>query len=281
MMAGGNSISYRLAILFCDQENPFWQQTVKAYEKALVQRNHQVDFLFPRGPLDREEQSELLAKALGQDYDGIIVNPLTEDNLLEVIASRTGGCPIFDVGPKSKPTGQAFWGYVPLYVADFEEQGRLSAREILKLAPEGPLGCVGGPEWARQGRLRVKGAVEEAVRRAVHVLPTVWEDFTELGGERAAEALILQGARAIFCANDLMALGAIKAAGRAESPIAIGGVDGIPEAKEAIESALMASSVWIDPVETVEAIMNSVEAFLSEGKTPGGYLTRNIPLYRG
>ena len=281
MMAGGNFISYRLAILFCDQENPFWQETVKAYEKALVQRDHQVDFLFPRRPLDQKEQSELLAKALGRDYDGIIVNPLTEDNLLEVMASRTGGCPIFDVGPKSKPTGQALWGYVPLYVADFEEQGRLSAREILKLAPEGPLACVGGPEGARQGRLRVKGATEEAGRRAVPVLPTVWEDFTELGGERAAEALILQGARAIFCANDLMALGAIRAAGRAESPIAIGGVDGIPEGKEAIESGLMASSVWIDPMETVEAIMNSVETFLSEGKSPKGYLARNTPIHRG
>ncbi|SMG41337.1 hypothetical protein [Dethiosulfovibrio salsuginis] len=43
----------------------------------------------------------------------------------------------------------------------------------------------------------------------------------------------------------------------------------------------MASSVWIDPMETVEAIMNSVEAFLSEGKTPKGYLTKNIPIYRG
>ncbi|MDD4837359.1 MAG: substrate-binding domain-containing protein [Dethiosulfovibrio sp.] len=280
-MAGDSSISYRLAILFCDQENPFWQETVKAYEKSLAQREHRVDFLFPRRPLDLEEQSELLAKALSRDYNGIIVNPLTEDNLTEVMASRTGGCPMFDVGPKSRPTGQALWGYVPLYVADFEEQGRLSAIEILKLAPEGPLGCVGGPEGARQGRLRVQGAVEEAGRRAVPVLPTVWEDFTELGGERAAEALILQGARAIFCANDLMALGAIKAAERSESPIAIGGVDGIPEARKAIESGLMASSVWIDPMETVEAIMNSVETFLSEGKTPGGYLTKNIPIYRG
>ncbi len=280
-MAGGSSISYRLAILFCDQENPFWQQTVKAYEQSLAQRDHQMDFIFPRGPLDREEQSELLAKALGRDYDGIIVNPLTEDNLTEVMASCPGGCPIFDVGPKSRPTGLALWGYVPLYVADFEEQGRLSARDILRLAPEGPLGCVGGPEGARQGRLRVKGAVEEAVIRSIHVLPTVWEDFTESGGERAAEALILQGARAIFCANDLMALGAIKAAGRSEIPIAIGGVDGIPEARKAIESGLMASSVWIDPMETVEAIMEAVEAFLSEGKTPGGYLTRNIPIYRG
>ncbi len=269
-----------MAILFCDQENPFWQETVKAYEKSLAQRDHQVDFLFPRRPLDREEQSELLVKALGRDYDGIIVNPLTEDNLTEVMASRTGGCPIFDVGPKSRTTGQVLWGYVPLYVADFEEQGRLSAREILRLAPEGPLGCVGGPEGARQGRLRVQGAIEEAVVRAIHVLPTVWEDFTELGGERAAKALILQGARAIFCANDLMALGAIRATGRAESPIALGGVDGIPEAKEAIESGLMASSVWIDPMETVEAIMNSVEAFLSEGKKPTGYLARNIPLLK-
>lgn len=280
-MAGGSPISYRLAILFCDQENPFWQETVEAYEKSLAQRDHQADFLFPGRPLDLEEQSELLAKALSRDYDGIIVNPLTEDNLTEVMASRTGGCPIFDVGPKSRPTVQAFWGYVPLYVANFEEQGRLSAMEILKLAPEGPLGCVGGPEGARQGRLRVKGAVEEAVRMAIPVLPTIWEDFTKSGGERAAEALILQGARAIFCANDLMALGTIKAAGGFESPIAIGGVDGIPEARKAIESGLMASSVWIDPMETVEAIMNSVEAFLSEGKTPEGYLTRNIPIYRG
>jgi DNA-binding LacI/PurR family transcriptional regulator len=81
---------------------------------------------------------------------------------------------------------------------------------------------VAGPEDAPASRDRVAGFA--SVLRPVAV---AHGDYTEAGGAAALATLLLHGPEAVFCANDLMALGALDAA---PAGLAVAGFDGIPAA---------------------------------------------------
>lgn len=266
----------KIAVLFCDQDNPFWLETIRMYREFLPVHGFYGDFLFPEDPRDGLCQAELMERHLTADYDGMIINPLTAENLLPPLESSSRKFPVFDVGPKCDQEMVAgISGYTPLQAADFEEQGRMCTEAILGNC-DGPLGCIGGPIDTRQSRMRIEGAVKTARQRGLTVLDVEWSDFTREGGRRAMKKLIPLKPGAIFCANDLMALGAIETAAEKGVEIPVGGVDLIPEALSAIEEGSLTASVGLDPAELVDEILKSIGLFLRYKRLPTGTLTNNI-----
>ena len=101
---------------------------------------------------------------------------------------------------------------------------------------------------ARQSDGRCHGALRtfRRVFPAERIL-TVHADFDRGSARSALRALADRlDVRAVFCANDLMALGALEAfEERGMKPPPIGGVDAIPEAREAVLQGRLAGTAGI------------------------------------
>ena len=108
-----------------------------------------------------------------------------------------------------------------------------------------PLGTIAGPLDSEIGRGRHDAFLDACAAAGIDVLPShvVEADFTYLGGREAMATLIAEGRRprAVFAANDLMALGALEAclaAGlRVPADVAIAGFDDI-EASRMVTPAI-------------------------------------------
>ena len=269
---------YPLGILFGDQENPFWQEQILWYRKFLPEYPFQAEFFFADPPRDAEAQAGLCKRLLNSGLSGLIVNPLNGSALAKSAADVKTECLLFDVGPKcSSALAGGIANYVPLPVCDFHEQGLLCAKALLQKTGRSrkPLACVGGPSAARQGRMRVEGAVAAAAAMNVPCLPALWSDFTREGGYEAMKQLLPMDPRAVFCANDLMALGALDLLKEKNAALPVGGVDLIPSAVFSIKKGGLTATVGPRGEDVVRGVLNSVRDFFQEGKRPSGYLARN------
>lgn len=266
----------KIALLFCDQDNPFWVDTVSAYRELLPSYNIDGDLFFTEPPRDGNAQSELLSRILKGDYDAVIVNPLDGHNLIKSIALSGDKTPIFDVGPKCDGDEvQRLQNYIPLYATDFEEQGRLCMEALLAFQVDGPVAFIGGPLQAEQGKQRVQGALNRAEADGLKVISPVWSDFTLDGGRESMKSLLPFKPEVLFCANDLMALGALQILSENNVHIPVGGVDLTTEAVEAIKSGDMAVSVGLDCFELVKEVLKAVTLYLTSGGLPSFPLVGN------
>ena len=111
---------------------------------------------------------------------------------------------------------------IDLVAVDNAAGGVLAAQHLLSLGRR-RIACIAGPQGLDISAERVEG-MRQALADASMALPERllrYADFTSAGGYEAARALLSQGEvpDGIFCCNDLMAIGALRAA--AELGIAV------------------------------------------------------------
>lgn len=254
----------KIGILLCDTKNPFWHEKIAEYHRLASAFNFSITLRSAENPNNPQEQCNELLCMAEESYDALIVNPLTGDNLLPAIGDLP--FPVFDVGPKCYPEKTTeISNYFPVPVTDFEEQGFLAGEALvsrLNSTGEGWGLIIGGFRDARHSSLRCRGAFK-AFRTAFtqERIITVYADFN---GEQAFRVIVGLAPRfdlrAVFCANDLMALGAAKALRtiRVDREVRVGGVDAIPEALEALEDNRLFCTVRLPHEEVVDGIYRIV-----------------------
>lgn len=274
----------KVGILLADSTNPFWRSKVEEYLRQATDWGFEIVFREGRDPCDPDQQAEVLRAMYGEGYDALIANPLTSDNLVPAI--RDAPVPILDVGPKCDPAlVRDVARYHPVWVTDFEEQGVLAAEAVLsKLSSsgEGWAILIAGFCGARQSDGRCRGALRtfRRVFPAERIL-TVHADFDRGCARSALRALAGRlDVRAVFCANDLMALGALEAfEERGVEPPPIAGIDAIPEALEAVRQGRLAGTAGIAADAVVRGVYEAVFDVL-KGRVPrAAPLVRSV-LYR-
>ncbi|NLL37425.1 MAG: sugar ABC transporter substrate-binding protein [Fretibacterium sp.] len=280
----------RIGVLLADVKNPFWQAKKEQYLKAAPSFGFELFFREAADSGDAAAQSHELMRMTEEDYDAVILNPLTDDNLLPALGALP--FPAFDVGPKCDPERtRGLKNYFPLVAADFEGQGALVGDALVsevKDAGEGWALIVGGFCGARQSILRCRGAFK-AFQRVFPLerIVTLHADFDRKKAFRAVRELSSRlTLRAVFCANDLMALGAVEALKECESPLAtpvpVGGVDAIPEALEALQDGRLFCTVHLPHEELVNGVLRSISSwfqgdFFSTSRMP---LARSVLMRR-
>lgn len=257
----------KIGILLADTNNPFWHEKIAEYRRLAPAFGFNIALRSAKDPNDPQEQCNELLQMAEENYDALIVNPLTGDNLLTAISNLP--FPVFDIGPKCYPEKTSGIGnYFPVPVTDFEEQGFLAGEALvseLNSTGEGWALIIGGFREARQSSLRCRGAFK-AFRTAFaqERIITVYADFNSEHAFRVIEELAPKlDLRAVFCANDLMALGAARALRTTccvDRKVPVGGVDAIPEALEALEDARLFCTVRLPH----EAVVNGVYHVISD-----------------
>ena len=247
----------KIGILICDTGNPFWQAKIALYESLAAGYGFDAIFRESSCPGDKEGQCRTLFDMLGEGYDAIVANPISEDNL--VPAMRQSATPIFDVGPKTVPElVRDARNYFPIVVTDFEAQGRLAGECLAAESGEHADGwalIVGGLRDARHSEARCRGAYRALLKKfPQRRILTAYADFRREEASRLARDVLgeIDGVRCVFCANDLMALGMLDAMDELDlshRPL-VAGVDAIQEALRAVEAGRMLCTVEL-PHETV------------------------------
>ena len=219
-----------VGLLVLDVGNPFFTDVARSAELRAAQHNLVV--LLGTSDDDPRRERTYLDTFEEQRVFGLLISPVGED-LDRLVALQRRGVPVVLVDRDG--TGTPFASVAVDDVAG----GRLAARHLCERGRR-RIAYVGGPLGLRQVADRLAGArvaVDEFPGATLEVVPT--DEPSVLAGRAAGELLCARPAEqrpdAVFCANDLLAIGMLQglASGGVSVPgdIALIGYDDIDFAR--------------------------------------------------
>lgn len=212
-----------IGLIIPNNTNPYFSEVARGIEDHCYGAGYSV--ILCNVDDDPARQRHYLNVLLSKRCDGLIMTALTpaEGELLHtkkvpvVLLDRALIDPAL---PGSAPHGQAF----DVVDVDNLAGGALAAQHLLALGRR-RIACIGGPDDIALSRQRIEGVRSALEAAGQRIDPALCRsaDFTSMGGYLAARTLLAlppeQRPDALFCCNDLMAIGALRAA--AEAGIAV------------------------------------------------------------
>ena len=206
--------------------NPFYARIIRDFTRALQSRGYWTLLLNVAGS---NEVDETLPMALGYQVDGIIVTSATLSSGLADECARAGT-------PVVLFNRYALGSQVNAVYCDSVAGGRMAA-DLLLDAGHGRIAYVAGEAGSSTNRDRERGFTERLKERGHSLDLHEQGDFSYESGQQAAERLLGGDGRpeAVFCANDLMAMGFLDVARegmgiRVPEDLSVIGFDDIPMA---------------------------------------------------
>jgi ABC-type sugar transport system substrate-binding protein len=238
-----------LAVVIKGVENPFFA-TMRDGVMATARANKaRLTFSAAGGLQDTEGQASALESVGTERASCYVVNPINKTNLIEPLSHVAKGAPIVNVdSPVDQEVAKALGVRITAYVGtDNLAAGRLAADAMARSVDRGArVAVVAGIPGDATSESRTRGFTAGAQGR-FDVVQISAADFDRGRARLAAEEILLAlpPVQGVFAVNDEMALGvadAVAAAGEDRS-LAVIGVDGIPEALDAVKSGALSATV--------------------------------------
>jgi LacI family transcriptional regulator len=189
--------SRTLAYVMLDASNPFFTDVARGIEETADELDLSLFLCNSDGRSAREHSH--LARLQQQRVQGILITPVdSEASVLEQIAER--GTPVVVVDRTRRDADLCSVS------VDDTRGGRLAAEHLVE-SGHTRIAFVGGPLSIGQVRDRLNGA-----RRAWRAAGRSEAALVHLPGERVVALAPRRRPTAVFCANDLLALGVLKTA---------------------------------------------------------------------
>lgn len=245
---------YRIGVLVKTLINDFWLDLKNGYEDAAAEYGVEVEVFAAPSEADLLVQQQILNDMVTQEYDVIIVSPITDSNLLSGLTAATEeGIPIVNViDAYINPDLQARHNIdiATFITTNFADNTRLAVDYVAELlGDEGGeimhiMGLPGNPSAEDRRRGYEEQVATYPQLTDVGVFPGDWDRMKSMN----VAADVLQSnpnLRAIVGANDTIALGALQAVRNAgkEDQVIVAGVDAIPDAIQSIMDGGLVSTV--------------------------------------
>ncbi|WP_214321692.1 LacI family DNA-binding transcriptional regulator [Nonomuraea sediminis] len=264
-LRAGRSRSIGLSVL--DIANPFFTDVAAGVEDVASDRGYAVILGNSAGSRSREDRNLLVLAE--QRVRGVLITPAGEDPApLEALRERGIHVVLLDHAAHRPDQCSV--------AVDDIAGGMLATAHLLDSGAE-RIAFVTGPLGIRQCRERQEGMRRALRERGVRgkVTEIVMPEMNARNGQRAAEKLVSGSLPdAVFCANDLLALGALRgllqAGVRVPDDVALIGYDDI---EFAAASAVTLSSIR-QPTYQLGRI--ATELLLDECDNPGGHAHQQI-----
>ena len=241
-----------VGVLIQNIANPFYGEFSASFEAALSQEGY-LPIIANIGE-DKVKQSALIAEVIAHGVAGIIISPSADTLLGDMQQIIDHKIPVVTFVREIEESNFDFVG-----VHDYR-CGELAAHQFLK-DKHSKFAVIGGLESSSTGRLRAKGFLEALRRAGVPddaVVVKQGPQSRNYGREAAIELADSSASfSAVFCHNDIVALGA--SAGFLSKGRVIGkdlsliGCDNLPEA-----------DIWNPPLTSVETYSRSVGTIAAE-----------------
>ncbi|MBZ5738633.1 LacI family DNA-binding transcriptional regulator [Nocardioides mangrovi] len=183
---------------------PFFAGTIRGIGTALNEADRQLVLLFAQASARRGDLEQYLTR---QHVDGVLLLSLHDDDELPD-RIRAHGLPVVVGG---RPSGGSAVGYVDV---DNVQGAELAVAHLVERGRQ-RIATIAGPADMVAGSSRLQGYVEglAAADRTLDERLVARGDFGQASGEQAMHALLdrVPDLDAVFCANDLMAAGALRA----------------------------------------------------------------------
>jgi LacI family transcriptional regulator len=224
-----SGLAHSVGLVVPDIANPFFAAVSRGVADIALQHGYSIVLVDAAEDVEREAVGiELL---LRQQVRGALITPIDEEAaVLELLLQRSVPTTLLD---RQSPNGEHC-----SVAVDHERGGALGIEYLARLRHR-HIAWVRGPNTIPQVHDRSRG-VERAARRAgVRVVDVEVATMTTTAGEEAGRRILALTERptAVFCANDLLALGTIRvltAAGvRIGEDVSIVGYDDIDFCKNA------------------------------------------------
>lgn len=214
-----------LGLVIPDIANPFWAEVARGAQDRVAETG--ASLLVFSSDWNREREAMHLRALRRARVDGVIVNPVSDGDG----SVAQFGAPFILIGSSAE-----LFPDTPSVGSDIRQAVRLGLDHLLAMGHATPALVLGPPSRLARARL-LRAVHDHCVARDVDpaILPQEEGDYTFEGGYAAMNRLMARvevGHLAVFCANDLMALGALAAARDAgrDCPrdVSVLGFDGIP-----------------------------------------------------
>ncbi|CEP68612.1 Periplasmic binding protein-like I [Moorella glycerini] len=249
------SQKYKIAALLITLANPFWVTVKEGYEDAAREYGVTVDVMSAPKEDDVNSQLETLKTIVSKDYNAIAISAITPFNLVPGVAAATKkGIPVVAVGTSvdQEAATRAGARVQAFITSNFEDQGKLGAEYIIKKIGAGKVAIIEGLPGAAQSEARKTGAKKAFEGNKDITLVAIQPGNWDRQKAYNIAANLIQAhpdLKGIFCANDVMALGAVealKAAGKKDQ-VTVVGVDFIDDARKSIAKGELDASVAMSP----------------------------------
>ena len=260
--------SFLIGLIIPDIENPVYPAPVRGIQDVANRKDYSVIIHSTDG--DERKEIETINRLIAVGVDGLIINISESCAFLgeEIKRLRKEALPIVALGPWHTDLE------IDCVSVDNQQGAYLATEHLLKLGHR-KIAIVLGPQENLSSRERFHGYKKAMDDACAKVLPDlILEGNFKMGsGYKAVKNLLARGEKpdAIFCVNDVMALGAMKAIQeegfRIPEDIAVIGFDDIELAAISRPSL---SSVAQPKYETgkiaAELLFQQIKGPLSEGK---------------
>ena len=200
-LRAGQSRAVGLVVL--DVGNPFFVEVARGVEDVVSDRDHAV--ILCNSGESPEKESRNLRVLAEQRVRGVLITPAADDTSSLLRLRDRGVAVVFVDHPAS--------GDVCSVAVDDVAGGEIAVRHLIEGGAR-RLAFVSGPRAIRQCSDRRRGAVraiESAGLPAESLADIVVPEMTAHGGRLAGRELLKEGLPdAVFCANDLLALGVLR-----------------------------------------------------------------------
>lgn len=262
----------KLAIIQKTLTSEFWQSIKKGAEERAAELGVTLDVYAANSEDDIEGQVTLLENALGKGYQAIGVAPISPVNLNSVIAQATEkGIYVVNIDEpvdieNLKGLGGAVQG---LITTDNVAVGNKAGTFIVEQVGSGEVALIEGKAGVSSGQDRVDGvtaALEGTDLTIVDSQPADW-DRTKAFNLAQNYLNKYPDLKAIYAANDTMAMGAYEAVKASGRDVVVVGTDGNSDAVESVEAGGLSATVKQD-AETVGALSVDMMLELVDTKPP-------------
>ena len=266
---GGEKYAIVLKVL----SSEFWQKMEKGAKDKAAELGVTVEVVAANSEDDIEGQVALAENLLDQGYTGIGVAPLTADNLVNVVAKATAnGTPVINIDEKInmdalKAANGAVIGFV---TTDNVSVGGMGAGFIIEQlgSAGGQVAIIEGKAGTASGEARKQGATEAfSAAAGVELVDSQPADWDRTKAFDLANNYISKypDLKAIYCANDTMAMGAQEAVAQSGRQILVVGTDGNADAVESVNAGGLAATVAQDSAGIGAKAVEDLVAFVKSG----------------
>jgi ribose transport system substrate-binding protein len=248
------AMRYKITLVVKTRNNPFFDPMIKAFEAEGKVINVKTDVQAPPQEGDTEKQFSIVDNIVAKGADAILVTPADSKGIIPALKkAQEKGILVVNLDNRvdksiADSAGLKLGGYVG---ADNEQGGKLAGEEMVKaLGGKGKVAIMEGIRGVDNAEARKRGFESGVAGKLEIIARETGEWETEKAYAKFQSILAAhRDINGVFCANDNMALGVLKAISESgmKGKIKVIGYDNIKDVQPHLNSGAMLATVEQHP----------------------------------